>query len=467
MIHRSYIKYALKILQPFRRLIDKCTGWLPGAPADNADTARMAAQGPIRAGLWLMLIVFGLFGLWAVVAPLDSAAIAHGQVVLNANRKAIQHLEGGIVEEILVQEGRHVEANQPLLRLRGIAYKSKLASLKIQYFTAKAAEARLRAEENGQAALTFPDALRNEAKNDKDKQKVLENQRKLFVSRREGMVSQISGLKKKIDAYRHDMEGLSTQKKAAGEEIALLEEEVASAQRLFDKGYASKPRLLALKRQLEELRGQRGQYQSSIARIQQNIAEIRQQIITLEQEASLHSADEMKETQALLAELSEQVNASGDIVKRVTITSPIAGYVTGLAVHTVGGVIAPGEKLMDIVPANDKLIIEAQVSPQDIDIVHPGLTAHIRLSSYRSRWAPDIVGKVITVSADRMTDPHTQTAYYLARIEVDQEKLKQIENVVLYPGMPAETLIVTGERTLIDYLFLPVSEAMRRSFRED
>lgn len=435
--------------------------------AKDADTAAASAQGVIRFGLIAAFLLFGVFGAWAATAPLDSAAVASGQVVLNANRKAIQHLEGGIIDEIMVQEGDRVKAGQPLLRLHETFSKAKLEALRSQFFAARAVEARLMAERDGLAELAFPASLVTEAENDAERQEVLANQQKIFTANLAALESKTSILGKRITEYGHEIEGLRGQAESQAKEMEHIDEQVSIFKTLFAQGYESKMKLLDTQRQAEEIRGLRSQNVASAARAQQSIEEVELQIVNLKQEKMADVLKELKDTQLQLTGLNEQLRASRDVLDRVVITAPLSGYVTSLNVHTIGGVISPGEKLMEIVPIGDKLIVEAQVATQDIDVVHPGLMAHVRLTAYKTRHMPQVEGKVVTVSADRIIDSRTGTGYYLARIEVSQADLDRLKDVALTPGMPADVLIVTGERTLLAYLFDPLSGTLDKSLRED
>lgn len=465
----TFKRRVQKLLLRLRALgpqLDRLAAWLFVKEAAG-DTPVQAARGVIRLGLWTALACFGVGGLWSALAPLDSAAVASGLVVIDSNRKTIQHLEGGIVDEILVREGEQVKAGQVLVRLHETASKARLESLKNQHFAARAAEARLVAERDG---LDAPDFSRMPSKSkepDADEREVLANQQQIFNAHASAFRSQVSIIEQKIEEHKKEIEGLSEQVKAETRQIALLDEEIEPVRRLLEKGYSSKPRLIALQREAEQLRGMRGQNIASIAQARQAIDEAKLQIIGLKEQRMADTVKELKDTQLQIADLEEQIRTSADIHDRVLVASPLDGYVTGLNIHTIGGVISPGEKLMDIVPTGDRLIIEAQVAPHDIHAVHPGLIAHVRLTAYKTRHMPTVDGKVITVSADRISDPRTGNSYYLARIEADPDQLKKLEHVTLTPGMPADVLIVTGSRTLMAYLFDPITETMHKAFRED
>ena len=457
---RQMISFVRRTGAWFDRVSDRI------APRETAGTSPTdVARGPILFGVWLMLGVFGIGGLWAAIAPLDSAAVANGQVVLDSNKKSIQHLEGGIVDEILVHEGMRVKKGQALVRLNATASKAQNDLYRGQYLSSLAVLARLKAERDMKNEVNFPEELTN-LKNEDDVRDMIETQRRLFANRRESLEGQGKILGQKIEQSKREIDGLKAQISSANGQIGLLNEEITAVRTLLAQGNASKPRLLALERQSESLKGQRGENQAMISRAEQAMTESELSISAQKSDFMNKVETELKETQSKVSDLQERMRASSDIMDRIVIVSPIDGIVNGLAVHTVGGVIKPGETIMDIVPTKDKLIIEAQVSPQDIDVVHEGLIARVRLTAYKTRRVPQISGRVITVSADKFSEQRTGATYYLARIEVNQDELKKLKEVELTPGMPAQVLMVTGERTLLGYLTAPISDAMNSAFRE-
>ncbi len=425
------------------------------------------ARKPIRAGMLMIVVVFGVFGLWSVLAPIDSAAVAPGQVVLDFNKKTIQHLEGGIIKEILVREGEEVKADQPLVRLDEVQAKAQLNLYSTQYYTALAAEARLVAERDEKQTINFPKVLVDKYKESRTVQEIVNNQQRLFKANREALEGQISVLKQRIEQTGEEINGLGAQISSANQQIGLLNQEIAVVQKLLAQGNASRPRLLDRQRQRAGLAGQRGNNQALISRAKQRISEDKIQIVNVRSEAQKRINAELKETQDQISDLKERIRSSADVLQRGVIRSPISGIVNGLEVFTVGGVIEPGAKLMDIIPFDDELIVEARISIQDIDVVRKGLEATVRLSAFGARSVPPVSGKVFTVSADRFDDERTGEAYYIARIHIDEEQLNKLEGVELTPGMGADVLIRTGSRTLFAYLMKPISDGMNKAFREE
>ena len=451
--------------------IDELGDWLyPDTSDKTAESPEMFASIAIKIGMASLLLVFGIFGIWSVIAPLDSAAIAMGKVILDSNKKTIQHLEGGIVDKIFVGEGDFIKQGAPLIQLDETTAKARYDLLRKQFITTRASEARLIAERDNRELIDFPQDLLDAEDKDEAVAEGLDSQRRLFESRRKNVEGRVSILNQKISQFKQEINGLRSQSTSASNQLSLLSQEISAISRLVANKNAPRSRLLALQRQQADLRGQRGESKAMISRAEQSIGESELEIINVRNTFLNEVVEELKETQVSLSDLEERIRSSEDTFNRINIIAPISGRVTDLLVHTVGGVIKPGDKLMDIIPSDDQLIVEAQVQPQDIDIVREGLEASVRLSAYKARFVPPITGTVTQVSADRFDDPQLGLSYYKARIVVDKEEmkeLKELENVELYPGMPSDVLIVTGSRTFLNYLFSPIRESFSKSFRED
>lgn len=455
-------------------LLHRATHWLDSIAArllpydaSNQLAPDQRARPTILIGILLMILLFGVIGTWSALWPLAAGALAPGRVMSESNSKAIQHLEGGIIKEILVKDGDVVKADQPLIRLDSTTAKARSDQVLGQYLAAKASEARLIAQRDNKESVTFPDEyLKEEANNPKVKE-ALDSQRRLFATQREALNGQIDVLNQKIAQSGDEIRGLKEQASAAGSQISLLSQEIATVAELVKSGNAVKPRLLALQRQQADLIGQRGQAQAMISRANQTINESKISILNLKNEFLNKAVAELKETQVQLSNLEEQARSASDITRRVEITAPIAGTVTGLAVHTIGGVVQPGQTLMSLVPSNDRLIVEAHVNPQDIDVVHAGLVAQVRLTAFKTRYLRPVEGKVITVAADRFDDKMTRESYYIARIEIPQSELSALgADIKLTSGMPAETLIVTGKRTMLSYIVRPIRDSFGHAFHD-
>ena len=443
---------------------------------EDRDEVMQFARPSMVFGMWTILVVFGIFGLWSAVAPLDSAAVARGTVVVESNKKTIQHLEGGIIKEILVHEGDKVIAGQPLIKLSETAAKTRQATLQSQLYATMALENRLNAERDERNEISFDKELLAH-QDDPEVKKAIESQTRTFISRRDAMNGKIAVLNQRKAEYDDQISGLEAQQSATHGQSKLIKDEVDIVDTLLKSGNANKPRLLALQRRQQELGGIRGQYLSDISKAKQSITEADMEIINTRNQMLNEVLKELRDTQVNVADLREKERAAQDVVDRLVIAAPQAGTINGLMFHTVGGVIAPGTTIMDIIPDTDKKLIDAQVSPQDIDGVqyvfnHPDkehpYNVRIRLTAFRQRTTPLIHGRIINVSADKFTDRNTPgtPSYYVARIEPDQEELSRLKNVELYPGMPADVLIVTGSRTFLHYLLSPIWDTMEHAFRE-
>lgn len=433
----------------------------------SAPSPDALAHRSIRMGLLLSFILFGIIGMWAAFWPLTTGAIATGKVVLDSNRKTLQHLEGGIVKEILVREGANVKEGDVLLRLDSTSATARRDVQRSQYIAAKAAEARLIAERDGAQSIDFSQALLNLESSDDEVREQMATQRRLFETRRINNSEQVSILNQRVAQTQSDVAGLREQAASASEQLRLLQDEIDTVKSLVASGNAVKSRLLALQRNAAQIQGQRGQALSAIARANQQANEARIEITNKKTEFLNNVVAELKDVQVQVSSLGEQMRAAEDVVRRIEIKAPISGQVVGLNVHTIGGVIAPGEKLLDIVPSNDKLVVEAQINPQDIDIVQVGLPAQVRLSAYKQRSIHPVTGKVITVSADRIDNPQTGQSYFTARVEIPAKEFNDLKDVKMTPGMPAEVMVVSGSRTMLGYLFDPLTHSFGRAFREE
>ena len=464
-LHQSF---KTNLRRVFRKalLLDKMSATLAPRNPDLDDMGDPSAHAriPIIFGLWMTILVFGVFGLWSVIARLDSAAIASGRVVVDSNRKTIDHLEGGIVQEILVQDGMIVDKGQPLVRLSAINAKARVQLLADKYNSYLAVEARMLAERENRDVV-FPKELTD--KQDKpDIAELLANQMKIHQTRMQSINGQIDILKKRIAQSEQEIKGLELQAESMENQDVLLKEEISVVAKLLSTGNAVKPRLLALKRQSAELNGRKGEYLAMKAKAEENINETNLQILNTQSEFQNKVEEELKDAQLQLQDLRERITASSEILDRIVIRSPERGIVNNMKVHTVGGVVKPGEAIMDIIPTADKMIIEAKVSPLDIDVVQPDLKARVRLTAYKSRQVPPVDGKVLQVSAEPFTDERTGASYFTARVEIDAKELDDLKGIRLYPGMPAEVLIITGSRSFFQYMMDPITQSFQHSFKQ-
>ena len=457
---------TVKQLQRATGLVDRLAERIIPYDAGHANAPEQSARPTILMGVLLVVLLFGVVGIWAALWPLASGAVAPGKVVVDSNVKDIQHLEGGIVKDILVRNGDVVSAGQVLLRLDNTSAQSRSDEIRGQYLAAKATEARLVAMRDGLREVTFPPELLAGEATDPKLHEILDTQRRLFVTKREALNGQVSVLNQKMAQSQQEINGLRQQVNSSDTQIQLLDEEIAVKKELLEKGNALRPQLLALQRTRAQIGGQRGESLAMISRAGQTINEAKIAILNQKNQVLNDAVSELKETQVQLSTLEERARTSADITKRIEITSPINGTITKLNVHTVGGVVRPGDTLLSVVPTNDKLIVEAHVSPNDIASVHDGLAAQVRLTAFRMRYLRPVKGTLTTVSPDRIDDPRTGEAYYLARVEIPQSELAALGNLQLTPGMPAETLIVTGSRTMLSYFVQPIRDSFGHAFHE-
>jgi len=421
-------------------------------------------------GCTALVLAVGGFGGWASTTEIAGAAIATGSVVVESNVKKVQHLNGGIVGEILVKEGSVVEADQVLMRLDDTLTRATLGVVQSQLDLYVAREARLMAERDGLPNIpVLQDATA--AKREMAEAAIF-GERKLFQSRREGLEGQRAQLRERVAQTTEEIRGLVSQQQSKEGEIGYVGEELSSVSDLYAKNLVSLARLKQLQRDQARLQGERGQLIADVARSRAKIAETQLQSLQLDQDFRTDVLKDLRETQAKIAELQERANAASDELRRTELRAPQAGIVYQLQVHTIGGVIGKGETVMQIAPRAEPLIVEAKVTPQDIDQVEIGAPVRIRIDAGNRRTTPDLNGRVTVLSPDLAHDqsaPPTgvpSQPYYLARVNVAEADLKSIGDLQLVPGMPVEVYIRTQDRTPLDYLLKPLREQIARTFRE-
>lgn len=437
------------------------------APAteDPTSTEFMNPKRIVRRGGVVVLVFIGGFISWAALAPLDSAMMAPGMIVVESHRKTIQHLEGGIVLDILVTEGQTVRPGQALIRLDTTQAKASLDMLQGQADALAAQEARLLAQKSDAPNVTFPANLLARGSDPKVSD-AIRAELAAFVNLRETTQKQVEILNSRIAESNRSIEGLRAQLAGLDKQIVLIAKERDMIKILVDRGIEALPRLLALDRAAADLGGQRGQVVEKMAEAQISNGETQLQIVNLKNQVLSDVIKELRDVQNKRFDLVDRLKASRDVLFRQIITSPVEGRVVNLAVHTRGAVLRPGEAIMDVVPQKDELEVEAHVRPEDVDNVHIGMTARVTLAGNQARRLPSITGTVTTVSADRLVDQQSGTAYFNARVAVNRHALDQYPEVRLMPGMPVEVAIETGERTMLDYFFAPIEATFRKGMRE-
>jgi len=418
---------------------------------------------PKNIGLLIFFLVFGVFGVWASFAPIEGAAHGPGSVTVRSNRQLVQHLEGGIVKEIVARNGDSVRAGDALLILDDTQPLAQLEITNLQYLAMRAMEARLIAERDGLEQINFPADLSTLAQNAESE---ISSQTQVFLTRKAALDGSVEVLEQRIGQLQSRLGGLRALQQSKQDLADSFAEELRDVELLLVEGFADKNRVRELERNAAQLRGEAAELTASISATEIEIGETRLQILQQALEFQNEVANQLAEVQTGLKDSTERLTALRSIVDRTTITAPVDGIVNGMQVHTVGGVVPPGQPLADIVPQNEELIVEARISPMDIDRVAIGQEAMVRFSSFSSS-VPNIFGNVINVSADALADPNTGMAYYSARVEVTPEGLRDLGSLTLIPGMPADVFISTGSRTLVQYLMKPLTSAMARSFIED
>lgn len=422
-------------------------------------------QRPMRIGLFLVLAGFCGFMLWAGFAPLRSAVIAPGIVVADSRNKAIQHLEGGIIREVLVREGDGVDAGDVLARLDSASTEANLGRLEASRRAALAHAARLAAERDDAQSVAFPDELTTGTA-DPETLDAVRGQRALFDAHREAYESERGIIEQRIAQYRQEIAGLGAQVASEDKQISLLEEELVAVRSMVAQNLEGKPRLLALERAVAALGGERGEDLAQIARAQQNIAEMQQRIVSMRARRIDEAISELRDVQVKLIDLERQIDAAADASRRLEVRAPVAGRIVSVFHETPGGVVRPGETIIELLPGQDRLIVEAHVRPEDIESLTSDQKVRVRLTAYSQRRTSALEGRVQDVSADRIVDPKGEKSHYLARVVVDTQQLAAQRGLSLYPGMPAVVLIETGEETLLDYLLSPLFGVLERGMRE-
>lgn len=427
-------------------------------------------------GTLLIISVVAAFFYWGANAPLEGAVVASGSVVVDSNRKVVQHLEGGIIETILVKNGDIVDLGTPLVVLDNSMVENKRGLFLWNLHVGMANKARLSAERDGLKSVPFDIFLEKirvkegetlSDKEQKELEKIIAQQENIFKTRRRSISEQVSILRKRISQLRNQIGGYNSQRSSTKEQISYIQDELGTVRQLLERGLEQKPRLLSLQRREAELQGKIGDLTSQIAKTQDTINENDLAIHNVRTEAQKEIASELKETDEQIAELQENYLSMDNVFQRTAINAPQSGIVTNLRFHTPGGVIQPGEPILEIVPQNDELVIDVRLLPLDIDAVTVGQTAHVMLSAFLARHVPKLVGEVVQVSPDRLMDELTGDFYYQLRVRITPEEIAKLPpKITLYPGMPAEVFLITEERTMLEYLFYPIQSSFNRAFRE-
>ncbi|MBL0841444.1 HlyD family type I secretion periplasmic adaptor subunit [Pseudomonas mediterranea] len=429
---------------------------MPALPIDDGPARRI--------GYFLLLVTFGLFGGWASLAPLDSAALAPGVITVKSYRKTVQHLEGGIVRELRVHDGDRVSAGDVLLVLDNTQARSEMEAMRSQLIAALELQARLEAERDARPA---PAAVPTLDPADPRVREARDSEARIFQARRNSLQGEVGLQEKTIGQIEEQIRGFKTILASKQMLAASYQAEIVDLRALLAEGYVDKQRLREQERSLSRLQTEIAETQSQIAQARINVDEATLKILQVKKTFASEVAGLLGDARTKVYELRERLATLQDRDQRTDILAPESGMVMGMTVHTLGAVVSPGTALLDIVPANEELIVEAQVSPMDIDRIAVGKLANIRFSAFKNSTTPVVEGQLVQVSADRLINKDTGAPYYLARVALTDNGRQALGGRVLVPGMPVEVLINTGERTLLQYLMQPASNAFARSLIED
>ncbi|KII75538.1 HlyD family type I secretion periplasmic adaptor subunit [Vibrio renipiscarius] len=418
-----------------------------------------------KIALMIVLTMLVVFVVWAALAKLSSAAIAPGVIIVETKRKPIQHFEGGIVKAIHVADGQSVEQGDLLITLDDSKAYAELYGLRAQWQSELARINRLQAELGDKSMITFDPQLLQQA-DETYVNTILNTQRQLFEKRRSLHNGEDKILNEKIAQANLDLEALRKRYQADEQSLLYLNQQLAMHVELLKTGNTSKSRLLDLKREYTDLNGNLAELDIKINRAQREVSEARLQDTNADFNYAKQLGEEIQQLERSINETNQAMNNARQVLKRIEIRAPQSGIVVGLSVFAQQSVIAPGEKIMEIVPQHDQLIVEALLKPEDIDVVSLGLDTEVRLSAYNFRRTPPVRGKLIHISADRITDQASGSSAYLAQVALNQEDLAALQGVTLYPGMPAEVMILLSEQTPLDYLLSPLSVSAYKAMRE-
>jgi epimerase transport system membrane fusion protein len=423
-------------------------------------------KGYRKLGYAILVFALGGFVLWAATASLAIAVVAPGSVSSESSKRTVQHLEGGIVEQLLVEDGDKVKAGDTLVILSDTQASSQLAIARSQYLINRAMEVRLLAEQEGADMMEIPEDIQDT--DNPRVQQVIAVQQSLFAARRQSLKSTLEALDEQIVQMREQIGGLEERISVNTRRISSLRSEAEDFRSLYREGLGDNQRLRELERQVLQYEGDNAEFRASIAQLRSQMSENRMEREIQQQEFQKEVGEQLRDAQAQIAEAEEQIISLRDQVERAVVTAPVSGTVVGRQVHTLGAVIRAGDIIMDIVPSNEGFVVEVRVPTRDIDNIYVGQFAEIRFSAFNQRLTDIIDGEVIRVSADSFEDEATGEQYYKARVRVTEAGSRQMnERMQLLSGMPAEVMLRTGERTFASYIAKPITDMLARALRED
>lgn len=420
---------------------------------------------PALLGYVLIFLSFGVLGGWSAFARLDSAVVAPGTVISGTNRKIVQHFEGGMVAGIFVREGDHVEKDQVLITLDPTQAQANADIVRNQLMGQAAQEARLLAERDGKDEISFSEEL-IKRRDELTVKEAIADQEQQFTQRRSTLKGQVSILENRIKQYGTEIEGLTQEREATMRQLDFINQELTDLRDLLSRNLVQKSRVLAMEREKSRLEGVIGRSIADRAKAEDGITDAKLQIDQIRKKFAEDVNAGVLDVRQKMADLREKVTVSQDILRRIEVRAPRTGVVQNVKVATVGGTIRAGEPLLEIVPDDDGLIVNCQVSPMDIDALHDGMQAEVRFSSFHAKVLPVIMGRIVSVSHDRLVDEASRQPYFLIRVVVDDTEIPAAIRGRITPGMPSDIVIPTGERTVINYLVRPLMNRATKALRE-
>ena len=431
-----------------------------------SSSVKAGLRGPILFGTVVLVGFVGGFGGWAATAPLEGAAIAPGIVVASGQNNTIQHLEGGIIDAVLVREGEVVEQGQELIRLQRTAAEASRDLLQKSLFALEARVERMQAERDGKEELVFSEELRQAAA-DFDLENDLEEQRREFGTRVLRLGNDRAILDQRIAALEEQIQGYEVQLASTREQIEVLGDDIERKKTLLDRQLTNRSEYNALRRNREELRGRIGELTAQMGAARTSIVEAEEQKARLVTQRAEQAATELNEARRQIADVRERLRAADDVLDRIVVRAPASGIVVNIAKRTPGAVIQRGEDLMTILPRDSELIVEARLLPIDVDVVRVGQAASLRFSALNQRTTPEVPATVSFVSSDALTDPQSRESYYTIRLKITDDLPDTVRPEQIFPGMPVETYVKTGDRTFLEYMVKPIQDSFSKAFREE
>jgi epimerase transport system membrane fusion protein len=428
--------------------------------AQTIDAARL-----VRAGSWVIIGFFGFLGGWAALSPLNSAAVTYGVLGAEGSRKAVQHLDGGVVRVIDVKEGDLVTEGQEIIQLDQVQPKAALEIQSAAVETLEAVIARLEAEATGAETVKFPDYLLARSEETSVKT-LLRSQEQLFAARATAISAQIGTIREQIKQAKSQVDIYRGQIATVENQYRMVNEELAPKQMLYDKGYATNSPVMQLRRAATALLGQKQEYTGHIERLEHSAAQFEAQIGQIESDYQLKVAQELEDARNKLADAKERQRVAQDVLDRTVIRAPATGHVLGLSVNTIGAVVGKGDKLLEVVPDTGAFAIKARLKASDGIEVFEGMEAELRILSAQGRKLPIIHGVVRNRSADARPDPATSMSYYDIDVAIAESDLPIMADLRLLPGTPVEVIVPTGKRTALEYMLEPISVSLRHGMRE-